>query len=131
MIVDSSALIAILQDEEGARTISETLARSRSNRISAATLVEVGIVVDRRGDPRLGARLDELIALHGLQIEPVTESQARVARQAHRDYGRGSGHPAGLNYGDCFTYALAREVDEPLLFVGDDLAATDLRSALD
>ncbi len=130
MIVDSSALVAILRDEHHANELSTALVRSTASRISAATFVEVGIVMDRRGDPRLGHGLDDLIALHAISIEPVTERQARIARQAHRDYGRGSGHPAGLNYGDCFAYALARDTGEPLLYVGDDFALTDIRSAL-
>lgn len=130
MIVDSSALVAILQKEHGANELTTALARSTVTRISAATFVEVGIVMDRRGDPRLSVRLDDLIALHAISIESVTERQARIARQAHRDYGRGSGHPAALNFGDCFAYALARDTGEPLLYVGDDFARTDIRSAL-
>jgi ribonuclease VapC len=73
--------------------------------------------------------LDEVIEEFQIRIEPVTVEQARIARQAYRDYGKGSGHPANLNFGDCFSYALARDKREPILFKGDDFGHTDLRSA--
>jgi ribonuclease VapC len=78
----------------------------------------------------LSRRLDDLIASAEIVIEPVTEAQAHIARLAYRDYSRGSGHPARLNFGDCFAYALARASGEPLLFKGDDLAQTDVRRAV-
>lgn len=130
MIIDSSALAAILLAEPGAAAIAEALSASAHNRISAASRLEVSIVVDARRSPVLSARLDELIALHRIQVEAVTERQATIARQAYRDYGRGSGHPAALNFGDCFSYALAKDLDEALLYQGNDFAHTDLRSAL-
>jgi ribonuclease VapC len=98
--------------------------------MSAATFLELSIVIDSRGDPVLSREIDELIQRFTIQIEPVTAEQARIARQAYRDYGKGSGHPANLNFGDCFSYALAREKREPILYKGDDFVHTDLRSAL-
>ena len=87
-------------------------------------------MLDKKRDPIQSAGLDDLIEEAKISIEPVTETQAKLARQAYRDYGKGSGHPAGLNFGDCFTYALAREKRELLLFKGDDFAHTDLRAAV-
>lgn len=130
MIVDPSALVAILRGEPGADRFLEALAAGDRPKISAATLLEAAIVVDSQRDPVLSARLDELVSSAGLTIEPVTGEHCRIARQAYRDYGRGSGHSAGLNYGDCFAYALAKTSAEPLLFQGDDFSATDIRSAL-
>lgn len=95
--------------------------------MSAATYFESAIVIDGRGDRTLSGNLDGLIKKLKIQIEPVTQSQAVIARQAYRDFGKGSGHPAQLNFGDCFSYALAKEVDEPMLFVGDDFSHTDIR----
>ena len=129
MIVDTSAIYAILSDEQGADQLPLTLADDPKRRISAGTYLETGIVVDRNLDPILGLRLDDFLLTTGITIEPVTEAQARIARQAYRDLGKGSGHPAQLNFGDCFAYALARETGEPLLFVGDDFFYTDIRRA--
>lgn len=129
MIVDSSAIIAVLLGEDDAADLARILAESRSTRISAATYVECTVVVDARGNPVLSGRLDELLATNDIAIESVTPGQAEIARRAYRDFGRGSGHAAGLNYGDCFSYALAKERGEPLLYVGDDFAHTDIRSA--
>ncbi len=99
-------------------------------RISAANYVELGAVIDGARDPVASRRVDELIAMAGIGIEPVTGDQARRARDAYRDFGKGSGHPAGLNFGDCFAYALATDLGEPLLFKGTDFALTDVASAL-
>lgn len=131
MIVDSSALLAILKEEPGWETLSEVLDLAESSSISAANYFESGIIADRYRNAVLSRRLDELIDRFSIHIEPVTPEQARIARQAYRDYGRGSGHPANLNYGDCFSYALARDKREPILYKGDDFVHTDLRSALD
>ena len=90
--------------------------------ISAANYLEAAIVVDAKRDPVLSAKLDSLLAKLKIAIAPVTEAQARLARQAYRDFGRGSGHPAKLNFGDCFAYALAAERGEPLLYKGEDFA---------
>ncbi|GAB3365211.1 type II toxin-antitoxin system VapC family toxin [Modestobacter lapidis] len=130
MIVDSSALVAILRQEPDADRFTEALARSSRSLLSAGTYLEVGIVADSSPDPVLGRRLDELLQALEIDIAPVTEQQAMVARRAYRDFGRGSGHPARLNYGDCFAYALAQTTGEPLLFTGDDFNLTDLRPAL-
>jgi ribonuclease VapC len=85
--------------------------------------------VDRYRNPILTAKLEEIFANPGIGIEPVTVAQAKIARQAYRDYGRGSGRPANLNLGDCYTYALARDKREPALYKGNDFAHTDLRRA--
>jgi ribonuclease VapC len=77
----------------------------------------------------LSREFDELIERFNIVIEPVTVAQAKIAREAYRDYGKGSGHPANLNFGDCFTYALAREKREPVLWKGDDFTHTELRPA--
>ncbi len=129
MIVDTSALIAILRDEADADRYVTALAGATEPRISAATYLEAAIVVDANRDPVLSGRFDDLIAQAALRIEPVTEQQAHVARQAYRDFGKGSGHPAGLNYGDCFAYALARMSGDPLLFKGNDFSHTDVQPA--
>jgi ribonuclease VapC len=131
VILDSSAIVAIVTEETEHPRFARRLSSSTDNRISAATYLETSIVVDARRSPLLSGRLDELLATHSVVVEPVTASQAGIARQAYRDYGRGSGHPANLNFGDCFAYALARDLGEPLLYKGDDFAHTDIRSALD
>ena len=130
MIVDSSAaIVAILRKEGEAARCSDILADSERPRLSAATYLEAAIVIDGTRNPELSQQLDALIEDMELTIEPVTERQAGIARAAYREFGKGSGHRARLNFGDCFAYALAREVNEPLLFVGDDLAQTDVRQA--
>ena len=131
MIVDSSALVAILRSEPERDACLDALTTAASSGISAATLLECSIVIDSFRDPVVSRRLDELRLEAGIHVAPFTATQADVARRAYRDYGKGSGHPAGLNLGDCFAYALATEQDEPLLFVGDDFTHTDVRSALD
>jgi ribonuclease VapC len=130
MVIDSSARIAIVQGESDAAGLAERLEFSDINRISAATWLESFIVVERFKNPRLTANLEEILLDAEVVIEPVTMDQIRIARQAYRDYGRDSGHPANLNFGDCFAYALAREKREPLLFKGDDFIHTDLRPAI-
>ena len=99
--------------------------------MSAANLLEAAIAMDRHPSPVLGPALDDLIARLRVVVEPVTLSQVVIARDAHRRFGRGSGHPTKLNFGDCFAYALATELDEPLLFVGQDFIHTDGRRVLD
>lgn len=130
MIVDSSALIAILRREPEGAAFSAVLQAEPNLRISAANYFETSIVVDGSRQIDLSRELDDLIERAGIVIEPVTVQQANIARQAYRIYGRGSGHPANLNFGDCFNYALARAKREPILFKGDDFIHTDLRPAL-
>jgi ribonuclease VapC len=129
MIVDTSALIAIIKMEPEAASIANAMEKAETVRISAGTLLEAFIVVDGYRNPKLSARLEEIAEHPRIVIEPVTEAQAKIARQACRDYGKGSGHPAGLNFGDCFSYALARDKREPMLWKGDDFGYTDLRPA--
>lgn len=129
MIVDASALIAVLRDEDDADRIIQVLTAASEVRMSAATWLETAVRVDANSDPVLSGRFDDLVALTGIALEPVTADQARVARQAYRDFGKGR-HPAGLNFGDCFAYALARTRGEPLLFKGDDFALTDVEAAV-
>ncbi len=129
MIVDSSALIAILKREADWQAYSQSLNRASSVSLSAANYFEASIVVDGWKNPVLSADYDTLVENYNISITPVTVSQARIARQAYRDYGKGSGHPAQLNFGDCFSYALAREKREPILAKGDDFTHTDLRMA--
>ena len=130
MIVDTSAFIAILRDEEDAMVFARAIANTATRRISAATYVETAAVIDASRDPIASRRFDDLLHEAQFAIESVTEVQARIAREAYRDFGRGSGHPARLNFGDCFSYALAKAMDEPLLFKGDDFTRTDITSAL-
>ncbi len=130
MIVDSSALVAILKREPERAIFSALLESTQDVKISAATYFETSIVIDSLRQPATSRMLDDVIERSRIQIEPVTVEQARIARQAYRDYGRGSGHPANLNFGDCFTYALARDKREPVLCKGDDFVHTDLRSAV-
>jgi ribonuclease VapC len=129
VIIDTSAIIAILRDEPEALACAKAIASVGRHRISAANFVEAAIVIDGSRDPIASRRFDELVREAQLVIEPVTETQARIAREAYRDFGRGSGHPAKLNFGDCFAYALAKERGEPLLFIGNDFARTDVTAA--
>jgi ribonuclease VapC len=130
MIIDSSAIVAIVRLEPEAEAMSQAIEEAPSVSMSAAAFLETSIVIGRFRDPLLTARCDALLERTGVAIVPFDEEQARIARQAYRDYGRGSGHRANLNFGDCFTYALARVKREPLLFKGDDFGHTDLRSAM-
>jgi len=131
VIIDTSAILAILKHEPLAEDCLRALEFDPDHRISAATLLEASLVVDNAPNPDFSSRFDELLLQQAVTIEPVTESHARIARIAHRRYGRGNDSKAKLNYGDCFAYALAREHNEPLLFVGDDFTHTDIRAALD
>jgi len=129
VIIDTSALLAILRDEAAAQTCAQAIEQADVRRISAGSFLEAAIVIDASGDPVASRRLDELVDVANIVIEPVTVEQARIGRAAHRDFGRGSGHPAQLNFGDCFAYALSKVTAEPLLFVGLDFGRTDMRSA--
>lgn len=129
MIVDSSALVAIIFDEpEGAALFEQLM--SGTPRISAATYFESGMVIDRKAENDFPAlAFERLMAMTRLEIVPVTHEQAVMARAAYRTFGKGN-HPASLNFGDCFAYALAKEAGEPLLFKGNDFAQTDIVSAV-
>ena len=130
MIVDTSALIAILRAEPDAARYANALAAADDQAISAANYVETAIVIDAGRDPIASRNVDRLISTAGLAIEPVTVEQAMIARAAYRDFGKGSGHPAQLNFGDCFAYALATSTGRPLLFKGDDFGRTDVTPAI-
>lgn len=130
MIVDTSAIIAILRDEPDADRYARALAEANDPLISAGTFLEAAVVIDANRDPVLSGRFDDLLAVAAVQVEPVTARQAEIARQGYRNFGKGSGHPAGLNFGDCFAYALSRTTGKPLLYKGFDFAQTDVESAL-
>jgi len=127
--VDTSALIAILRGEPDTEALLTILNNADAIQLSAATYVEASIVTDSTGDPVLSARFDELLDELEASIVDVTADQAIRARSAYRNYGKGSGHRAQLNYGDCFSYALATETRSALLFKGNDFGHTDVRSA--
>lgn len=129
MIVDTSAILTILLREPEAGAFEELVASDPFARMSAASYLEAGIVIDNRGITVNSRILDGWVAAAELVIEPVTAEQAQIARQAYRDFGRGSGHPARLNFGDCLAYALAKAHDDVLLFKGDDFLHTDVRPA--
>jgi ribonuclease VapC len=131
MIIDTSALLAILRAEPEARSCAEAIERSAVRRISAGNFLEAAIVIDSSRDPIASRRLDDLLQVAQIAIEPVTKDQAQIGREAYRDFGKGSGHPAQLNFGDCFAYALAKQMGEPLLFKGGDFAHTDVTPAPD
>lgn len=130
MIADTSAVIAILAAEDDAAIYAHAIADASVRRLSAASYLECGIVLDNQRDPVISRSLDELLAEAEFVIEPVTEQQARLARQAYADFGKGSGHRAGLNFGDCLVYALALDTREPLLWKGEDFGHTGVASAL-
>lgn len=110
---------------------AKKIERAKVCRVSAANYVEAAAVIDGSRDPIASRRFDDFFQVAGIVIDPVTAEEARIAREAYRDYGKGSGHSAGLNFGDCFAYALSRAKGEPLLFKGEDFRRTDLASALD
>ncbi len=130
MIIDTSALIAILRAEDDASEIALAIETAQARKISAASYLETAVVIDASRDPIASRRFDELVDAAELRVEPVTHDQARIARDAYRDFGKGSGHKAGLNFGDCFAYALAKSTGEALLFKGSDFSHTDITPAL-
>ena len=130
MIVDPSALISILRFEEDSEALLRAVWRAQAVRLSAAGYLETAIVIDAPGDPIVSRRLDEFIRDVPIDVAPITAVEARIARDAYRDFGKGSGHPARLNFGDCFSYALAKSLGEPLLFKGDDFIHTDVAVAV-
>jgi len=130
VIIDASALLAILLDEPEAAAYADAIERASSRRVSAVNFVEAAAVVDRKRDPVASRGFDDMVREARITVDPVTEEQARIAREAYRDFGRGSGHPARLNLGHCFAYALAKATGEPLLFKGRDFSQTDVTRAL-
>jgi ribonuclease VapC len=132
IVVDSSVVVAVFRQEADAERCALGIARDDQPIMSAANVVETSIVL--RGlktmPPADAERwLDDFIATAGIRIEPVTEEQTRLARIAHRRFGKGTGHGAALNYGDCFAYALAKAMDAPLLCKGEDFPLTDITLA--
>ena len=125
MIVDTSAIIAILVGEPEREVFLEAILTDPVPKASAGTLLELGIVVDRLADPIVTRRVDDLVETLGIEIVPVTAEHVTLGRAAYRDFGRGSGHRARLNFGDLFAYALARSTGEPILYKGDDFVHTD------
>ena len=128
MVIDTSALLVILQDEPERRAFTEAIEAAESRSISAATFVETSIVIESRYGADGVRDLDLLLSKASIMVVAVDTEQAELARAAFSRFGKGR-HPAGLNYGDCFSYALAKFLDEPLLYKGGDFPLTDLRAA--
>ena len=126
---DTSALIAILGGEPAAEECLRALVDADAVALSAANLLEAGVVAEGRFGSDGGHELDRLLLTHAVEIVPVDAGQANLARYAYRSYGKGH-HPAGLNFGDCFSYALAMTLAVPLLFVGNDFRQTDVEAVL-
>lgn len=129
MIVDTSAIIAILRDEPEAESFARIIERARFRRVSAANYLEAALVIDASRSPIASRKFDDFFREASFSVEAVTAEQAQIAREAYRDFGKTSGHPAKLNLGDCFAYALAKVMREPLLFKGQDFSHTDVASA--
>ncbi|WP_330185378.1 type II toxin-antitoxin system VapC family toxin [Nocardia sp. NBC_01503] len=129
MIVDASALVAILRGEPERDEFLAAITSAERPRMSVVNHLEMAIKADRHPDPVVARRADELVRTLRIELEPVSVEQAAIARAAYRDFGRGSGHPAQLNFGDCFAYALASDAGEPLLYKGNDFGHTDIRPA--
>ena len=129
MIVDTSALLAVLFGEKDAENYARAISEAEVCRISAATFVEISVVVESQTGDAGSRQWDSFFRTASISIEPVTEEQAYAARQAWSDFGKGR-HPAGLNFGDCFSYALAKVSGEPLLFKGGDFRKTGIPSVL-
>ena len=129
MILDTSAVVAILAQEADAERYIEAISHASICRISAANFVELSIVLEAQHGPAAARQCETLFRRVGIVVEPVTLDQAHLARQAFLDFGRGR-HAAGLNFGDCFAYALAKATAEPLLFKGRDFSKTDVKAAL-
>ena len=128
MIIDSSAILAILFDEPDAALYAAAIATTPACRISAVNYVEAAVVVESKLAVAGGRQFDTFMRRALIAIEPVTEKHAQLARQAYAEFGKGR-HPAGLNFGDCFAYALAMATREPLLYKGRDFSKTDVLSA--
>lgn len=129
MILDTSALVAILYGETEASAFTQLIHDAETNRLSVANYVELSIVVESQLGPEGLRQADVFLRRAGIIIEPVTVEQGELARQAFLDFGKGR-HKAGLNFGDCFAYALAKSAGESLLFKGGDFSQTDIEPAL-
>ena len=128
MILDSSAIIAILRAEPEAPDFAKAIMSAHGRSVSAVSYVEAAVVIDSGKDAVASRRFDDFFRVSRIAVEAVTPRQAEIARQAYRDFGKRR-HRAGLNFGDCFAYALSKEMDEPLLFKGNDFRHTDVESA--
>jgi ribonuclease VapC len=133
IVVDTSAVVAIFRQESDAASYAQRIADDDQPLMSAANIVETSLVL--RGLKRITSEqaerwLDEFLVAAGIRIEQVTTEHVQLARRAHIQFGKGTGHPANLNFGDCFAYALARAASEALLFKGDDFSQTDVIAAL-
>ena len=129
MILDTSSLMAIIAEETDSELYIQAISRASHCRISAGNFLELSIVIEGQFGSDVLRQCDALFRRVGIVIEPVTVEHIHVARQAFHDFGKGR-HPAGLNFGDCFAYALAKATGEPLLFKGADFGKTDIVSAL-
>lgn len=129
MIVDTSAILAILMDEDERPRFTAAISDAAEAAISAGTLLETAIVVEARYGAEGGQLLDLLLERASMEIVPVDAQQVRLAQEGYRRFGKGR-HPAGLNFGDCFAYALARHRRQRLLFKGDDFPRTDIVAAI-
>jgi ribonuclease VapC len=129
MILDSSAVLAILFHESDAKRYADAIEATEVRRISAPTYVELSIVVESQNGPSGLHDLEHFIRQAAIVVEPFTAEQAHLAQRGWSNYGRGQ-HPAKLNFGDCFSYALAKSLDEPLLFKGGDFSKTDVEPAI-
>lgn len=131
MIIDTSAIMAIALEEPGADDIERAIWADEQPCIGAPTMVEIQAVLSGRNDPALSRKVASMLREFNPVVVPFTREHAVAAIAAYKDFGRNSGHPAKLNFGDCLSYAIASDMNEPLLYVGDDFTHTDLRSALD
>jgi ribonuclease VapC len=129
MVIDTSAILAILLGESDADTFAEVISKDTKRLLSAGTALELMIVIEARKGEAGGRELDLLLHRAKIDVVPFDNEQAEIARQAWRQYGK-SNHPAGLNFGDCFAYALAKISGEPLLYKGNDFGQTDASSAM-
>jgi ribonuclease VapC len=129
IVLDSSAILAILLQEPDAAAFANALAANPQRVMSTGTYLELVVVTERRSGPRLRAFMDEIVGDASIELRPFDALQSKVAADAFVRFGREK-HPAALNYGDCFSYALAKSLDVPLLFKGGDFALTDVRSAI-
>jgi ribonuclease VapC len=130
VILDTSALVAILLEEPGFEELERVLWNSQRNRIAAPTMVELSVVMDSRLPPAQRGFTRALVDAAKAEVVPFTSTHATIAREAYQRFGKGSGSRAKLNMGDTFSYALAAATGEPLFFVGEDFTHTDIRSAL-